>query len=164
MSYPISITFYTIEWVILFKFSPTWNCVSLLPPTTSKCLKITRRCRIWIKNKSCKLNPCAAKTVYTGIRFKTNFRINKIPPKCGRYVVNSIIQFGRCLYFINDIIFFIHLKLEIASAIPTWNEWKLVTNNSAAQGLIFFSPSILLLLRTNEKTTLGRAVLSAQEG
>ena len=31
--------------------------------------------------------------------------------------------------------FFIHLKLEIASAIPASNEWKILTNNSAAQGL-----------------------------
>ena len=31
---------------------------------------------------------------------------------------------------------FIHLKLEIASAIPASNEWKLLTNNSAEQELM----------------------------
>ena len=40
---------------------------------------------------------------------------------------------SRCLLCI-DINIFLHLKLEIALAIPASNEWKIETNNSAAQG------------------------------
>ena len=53
-------------------------------------------------------NHCAAKTVY--IRFQAHFRLNKIPLK---FVINHVVdaqlikyfQFGRCLFFINIIIF-----------------------------------------------------------
>ena len=38
------------------------------------------------------------------------------------------------ILFMNTHIFR-HLKLEIASAIPALNEWKIVTNDSAWQGL-----------------------------
>ena len=62
---------------------------------------------------------CSAKTVY--IRFQANVTPNKIPLKfkyiCGKCSVNQIIQFWRCLFFINNVVF-IHLKLAIAFAIP----------------------------------------------
>ena len=34
-------------------------------------------------------------------------------------------------------LFFIHLKLEIALAIPASNEWNIPTNNLEAHGLTF---------------------------
>ena len=52
-------------------------------------------------------------------------------------ISNQMIQFGRCLFFIDNIIFFhfIHLKLDIVLAIPASNELKILTNNSTAPGL-----------------------------
>ena len=34
-----------------------------------------------------------------------------------------------------------HLELEIALGVRTSNDWKIETNNSAAQGLMFINPS-----------------------
>ena len=59
-----------------------------------------------------KVDPRAVR-VY--IRFQTCFRSIEI---C---LVNTIIQYWRCLFFI-DIIILLHLKLEIAFAIPASNE------------------------------------------
>ena len=49
----------------------------------------------------------------------------------GRCSVNPIIQYWKCLFFIN---IFRHLKLEIALAIPASNDEK-YKRNSAAEGL-----------------------------
>ena len=51
-----------------------------------------------------------------------------------RCSVHKIIHFKKCLFFMNSNIF-PHLKLEILLAIPTSNEGKIETNNSAAHGL-----------------------------
>ena len=51
-----------------------------------------------------------------------------------RRPAHEIIQYPKCLFFIGKHIF-CHLKMEIALAIPALNEWKIKTNNSAAQGL-----------------------------
>ena len=44
-------------------------------------------------------------------------------------------------YSISQFGFFRHLKLGIALAIPASNECKIGTNNSAAQGLRYLTPS-----------------------
>ena len=55
---------------------------------------------------------------------------------CGRRSISQIIQFKRYL-FSKNINIFHHLKLEIALAIPAWNDEKYntCTTNSAGQGL-----------------------------
>ena len=70
------------------------------------------------------------------IRFKSKFRSNKNVIEihkmdCDRYSVNQIINICR-LFFIKTYIFR-HLKLQFALAIAASNEWKVETNNSAAQ-------------------------------
>ena len=52
-------------------------------------------------------------------------------PLCGGCNFYRIIQFLRCLFFKNKMIF-CRLKLEIALAIPALNEYKIIPNNSAA--------------------------------
>ena len=52
----------------------------------------------------------------------------------------QIIQFGRCLIFINKIIFH---SIE-AAAIPASNEWKILTNYSATQGFNPYNAELIL--------------------
>ena len=52
----------------------------------------------------------------------------------GQYSVSQIIQHRRCIFSKNKI-FFCHLELEIALAIPALSDKKYNWNNSAAQGL-----------------------------
>ena len=99
------------------------------------------------------LNPCAAGIVYMYIRFQSCLRskvISRHLLKCLLVdaIVNPIIHYWRCLFYIN-INIFRHLKLKIASAISASNEWKIETNNTAAQGLTFES-----LLHLNHRCIL----------
>ena len=55
---------------------------------------------------------------------------------CGRCSVILIVQYWRCLFFIN-INIFRHLMLEIALAIPASNDEKYNWINSAGQGLLW---------------------------
>ena len=47
----------------------------------------------------------------------------------------SIIPFGR-VYYSQIKLFFLHLKLEIALAIPASNEWKILTHDLAGETLV----------------------------
>ena len=53
-------------------------------------------------------------------------------------LIYEIIQCVRSLFFINEHVFH-HLRLAIVLAIPTLNELKIKTNNSAAQGLTWLT-------------------------
>ena len=70
------------------------------------------------------INPCAAGTVY--LRFKANCRLNKLLPKFVTYLLvdAQLIKYFNSghVYFSQVTLFFIHLKLEIALAIPASNE------------------------------------------
>ena len=74
--------------------------------------------------------------IYSFMHFYFKFNttgIDKII--CSGCSNNNIFQFRQCLFFTDEAIFR-HLKLEIASAIPASNEWKIETQNSASHGLI----------------------------
>ena len=74
----------------------------------------------------------------------------KMPLKLIKY---SVVDAQLIKYFkLGDVYFFMHrnlfrhLKLEIAVAIPALNEWKIIWNNSAGQGLRFITQIILQII------------------
>ena len=65
---------------------------------------------------------------------------------CDRCLVLQLMQFGRCLFYQQK--YFRHLKVVIALAILVLNEWEIVSNNSAGQGLMI-SNNVYLMISIN---------------
>ena len=102
-------------------------------------------------------SPCPATPVYIytlSSRFQTKYYVTERDNKvCGRFSVSQKMQFRRCIFSTN-IIIFRHLKLEIALAIPASNKWKTGTTNPAAQGLTQKCCSLCIFSTYKSQTSL----------